>query len=222
MEGAGGGTPHASAQIFLLGAALLALLLYVADAELWPARWLPAVVGIGALAFGSLNLGLLLLGAGEPEAPHVFWGFALPAALWAVRATLCRRAPPLPLLRLTALGLLLAGGLLLAVWGAWVADGAAVGRLATSGLPDVPHDWATDLLVLKYYVLRSECARQAQCHVAVLLWLGPALAAAWCFLLAAAALFVSRSPDATGLAHLAKLLPVGVRAGATRCLEPAC
>jgi len=159
-----------------------------------------------------------LLGASEPAAPHLFWGFALPALLWAARAALCPQAPALPLLRLTALGLALAGALLLAVWGAWVADDGAVAALASSGLPGVPHDWATSLLVLKFYVLRPECARQATCHAAILLYLGPALAAAWCLALAAAGLYVSRSPDATGLAHLAKLLPVGVRAAAPQPL----
>lgn len=48
------------------------------------------------------------------------------------------------------------------------------------------------------------------CVQGALLWLGPALAAGWCLLLAAVAFFVSRSPDEAGLAAGAKLLPLGV------------
>ena len=49
------------------------------------------------------------------------------------------------------------------------------------------------------------------CSVVVFMWLGPVLAAGWCYLLAALSYYVSRSPEETGRAACAKLLPFAVR-----------
>jgi hypothetical protein len=55
----------------------------------------------------------------------------------------------------------------------------------------------------------------------VFLWVGPVLTACWCYALAGAAYFISRSPEETGRTAAAKLLSFSVREPLARATDRA-
>ena len=174
----------------------------------------------------------------QPDAPHIFMALALPFLQAMLKVFLLPHVPLLNFMRALAYGYAIAGVTLLAIFAAWLLpDESHHFKAAVPAMCTRMHLKAVRPVAQRRCCACSQRARSllaprcvpvaltgrlqgSMCLGAVFAWASPALAGGWSIILGALSYFISRSPEETGRAAAAKLLPVAVRAALSCCTCP--
>ena len=127
------------AQMFILGGGLTAALAYITDISLWPERFFPLRLLVGAVAFALFGFGVFfnayeVRASGRPrlgtradclqlqqaDAPHLFMALALPFLQAVLKKFILHKAPLLNFMRALAYGFAIAGAILNATFVGWL------------------------------------------------------------------------------------------------------